>query len=108
MSSEHPKEFYCAMGCNDAITKYSIKLRNQLGTPPAPGLVPDTLNATSLRLEWNFPEAKNLGIGYLLQWTFDEHQDWQYCNNQTWSPHNTVFIENLQPYTKYKVCSKNK
>lgn len=100
---EHPKELYCAMGCNEAIVRYSSHLGIQLGTPPAPALVADSLTATSLQLEWNFPEARDSGLSLLLQWRYEEKADWQYSKNQTWTSHNTVFVDNLQPYTKYRV-----
>lgn len=92
------------MGCNDATTSYFAELRLQLGTPPAPALVADSLTATSLKLEWHFPEAKKAGLRYLIQWKYEEiAATWQFCRNQTWGRQDTVFVENLQPYTKYRV-----
>lgn len=100
-----PKELYCVMGCNDAVTKYFSQLRIQLGTPPAPALVADSLQSTSLKLEWNFPEAKKAGLDCHIQWKYEElSASWQYCRNTTWDNQNSIVsINNLQPYTKYKV-----
>ncbi|RZC34249.1 proto-oncogene tyrosine-protein kinase ROS, partial [Asbolus verrucosus] len=99
-----PKELYCVMGCNDAMTKYFSQLKSKLLTPPAPALVADSLNATSLKLEWNFPEAKRVGLTYHVQWKYEElTATWHYCRNASWNQDDTVvLIENLQPYTKYR------
>lgn len=93
------------MGCNDAITKYFSQLRILLGLPPAPALLADSLSATSLKLEWNFPVARKAGLSCHLQWKYEElSASWQYCRNVTWDQENNVFfVENLQPYTKYRV-----
>jgi proto-oncogene tyrosine-protein kinase ROS len=75
---------------------------DEIGTPPAPALVADTLTATSLSLEWEGSRFSN--ISYLVQWRYEELAGaWQYCRNQSWGPHSTVLVENLQPYTKYRV-----
>jgi proto-oncogene tyrosine-protein kinase ROS len=99
-----PKALYCVMGCNDAMTKYFSQLKSKLLTPPAPALVADSLNATSLKLEWNFPEAKRVGLTYHVQWKYEElTATWHFCRNATWNQDDTVvLIENLQPYTKYR------
>lgn len=92
------------MGCNNAVSNYFVQLKIRLGTPPAPALVADSLTATSLRLEWDFPEAKQAGLSYLVQWRYEKLADtWQFCRNQSWGPQDTVFVDNLQPYTKYRV-----
>ncbi|GLH07146.1 Protein sevenless [Gryllus bimaculatus] len=97
-----PKEFYCIMGCNDALNRYFQKLKDEIGTPPAPVLVADTLTDTSLSLEWE-GMSKYSNISYLVQWRYEELAGaWQYCRNQTWGPHPTILVENLQPYTKYR------
>lgn len=76
-----------------------------IGIPAAPALVADTLTATSLSLEWDGPRFAN--ISYLVQWRYEEIADtWQYCRNQSWGPHSTVTVENLQPYTKYRVGNR--
>ncbi|CAG9837984.1 unnamed protein product [Diabrotica balteata] len=104
----NPKELYCVIGCNDAVTKYFSNLRKLLGTPPAPALLADSLKSDSLKLEWNYPDAKKTGISCLLQWQYEEFStsksSWQYCRNTTWDPDNNIFyVQDLQPYTKYRV-----
>ncbi|KAK4881780.1 hypothetical protein RN001_005099 [Aquatica leii] len=97
------KELYCVMSCNDALTRYFNQLKAKLGTPIAPALVADSLTSTSLRLEWKFPEAKHAGLKYFVQWRYEElAASWQYCRNHTWGPDDTVIVDNLQPYTKYR------
>lgn len=96
------------MGCNDAITRYFSQLRNLLGKPPAPALLADSLNATSLKLEWDFPEARDAGLNCHVQWKYEElmtmTNTWQYCRNAIWDVKNNVFyVDGLQPYTKYRV-----
>lgn len=94
------------MGCNYAVDSYFAQLRTRLGSPPAPALVADSLTATSLRLEWSFPEAKGAGLDYVVQWKYEELAGaWQFCRNQTWDDHDTVFVGDLQPYTKYRVST---
>ncbi|XP_054270502.1 proto-oncogene tyrosine-protein kinase ROS isoform X2 [Macrosteles quadrilineatus] len=95
------KELYCVMGCNDAVNRYFHELKERIGTLPPPALVADSLTATSLSLEWDGPRLPN--ISYLVQWRYEEIADtWQYCRNQSWGPHATVRVDNLQPYTKYR------
>ncbi|XP_031333150.1 proto-oncogene tyrosine-protein kinase ROS isoform X2 [Photinus pyralis] len=97
------KELYCVMSCNDALTRYCNQLRAKLGTPIAPALVADSLTSTSLRLEWKFPEAIHAGLKYFVQWRYEElAASWQYCRNHSWGPNDTVMVDNLQPYTKYR------
>ncbi|PSN29529.1 hypothetical protein C0J52_27875 [Blattella germanica] len=74
---------------------------DDIGTPPAPALVADSLTATSLSLEWEGSRFSN--ISYLVEWRYEELAGtWQYCRNQSWGPHSIVVVENLQPYTKYR------
>lgn len=97
------------MGCNEAISQYSAQLRNEVKLPIAPALVADSLSSTSLWLEWNFPNFIKLGLNVSLQWKYEHSNEWQYYNNNnnTWTNQNTIFVENLKPYTKYKVSKKN-
>lgn len=98
------KELYCVMGCNDAMTRYFTLLKELIGIPPAPALVADSLTATSLSLKWNFGRVEYAGVRYLVQWMYEElSAEWQYCRNQTWGTQDVVFVDNLQPYTKYRV-----
>lgn len=107
-----PKEMYCVMGCNDAQSRYFRWLRTEVGIPRAPALVPDTLNATSLTLEWEIPpKLIDLTLGrsfvpksYLVQWRYEEVDgDWKFCRNQSMGRNSTVRVDNLQPYTRYRV-----
>lgn len=99
-----PKELYCVMGCNDAMTKYFSQIKTKLLTPPAPALVADSRNATSVKLEWNFPEAKREGLSLHVQWKQEElSAAWHYCRNASWESDKVVLVENLKPYTKYRV-----
>ncbi|KAG7201761.1 hypothetical protein KM043_004482 [Ampulex compressa] len=78
---------------------------SEIGIPPAPALVADSLTATSLRLEWKGIdiERRGGGISYLVQWRYEElAETWQYCRNQSWGEDDQILVENLQPYTKYR------
>lgn len=84
----------------------------EVGTPQAPALVADSLTATSLALEWENPAAfvrlsrrrSNPLEGYLVQFRFEENVgDWKFCNNQSIGHNSTIVVENLNPYTKYRV-----
>ncbi|XP_060523893.1 proto-oncogene tyrosine-protein kinase ROS isoform X2 [Cylas formicarius] len=98
------RELYCVMGCNDAIAKYFSELRSRLGIPPAPALLAGSLESTSLKLEWKFPEAVKVGLNCHVQWRYEElAATWQYCRNVTWNADNSnFFVQGLQPYTKYR------
>ncbi|XP_076178506.1 receptor protein-tyrosine kinase sevenless isoform X1 [Ptiloglossa arizonensis] len=100
-----PKELYCVLGCHDALNRYFQQLKAEIGDPPAPALVADSLTATSLRLEWKGIdiERRGGGISYLVQWRYEElAETWQYCRNQSWGEDDQILVENLQPYTKYR------
>ncbi|XP_008552558.1 proto-oncogene tyrosine-protein kinase ROS isoform X3 [Microplitis demolitor] len=100
-----PKELYCVLGCHDALNRYFQQLKAEIGVPPAPALVADSLTATSLRLEWKGVDIKRraAGISYLVQWRYEElAETWQYCRNQSWGEDDQILVENLQPYTKYR------
>ncbi|XP_039755125.1 proto-oncogene tyrosine-protein kinase ROS isoform X1 [Pararge aegeria] len=95
------RELYCVMGCNEALNTYLQKVRDLLGTPPAPALVADSLTATSLSLVWDAPNLGNLS--YLLQWRYEELPgSWQYYSNSSHSDKSIIHVENLRPYTKYR------
>ncbi|XP_011637649.1 proto-oncogene tyrosine-protein kinase ROS isoform X2 [Pogonomyrmex barbatus] len=100
-----PKELYCVLGCHDALNRYFQQLKAEIGTPPAPALVADSLTATSLSLEWKGVDIDRRagGISYLVQWRYEElAETWQYCRNQSWGEGDQILVENLQPYTKYR------
>lgn len=84
----------------------------EIGTPPAPALLADSLTSTSLSLEWEVPDhlsnimkrRKNVLRNYLVQWRYEESgNDWKYYRNQSMEDSTTIRVENLQPYTKYRV-----
>ncbi|XP_023290821.1 proto-oncogene tyrosine-protein kinase ROS isoform X2 [Orussus abietinus] len=103
-----PKELYCVLGCHDALNRYFQQLKAEIGVPPAPALVADSLTATSLRLEWKGIDIKKQGggISYLVQWRYEELvETWQYCRNQSWGEDDQILVDNLQPYTKYRVTT---
>ncbi|XP_011687300.1 PREDICTED: proto-oncogene tyrosine-protein kinase ROS isoform X2 [Wasmannia auropunctata] len=100
-----PKELYCVLGCHDALNRYFQQLKAEIGIPPAPALVADSLTATSLSLEWKGVDIdRRAGITYLVQWRYEERAEtWQYCRNQSWDRESDqILVENLQPYTKYR------
>lgn len=85
---------------------------DEVGTPSAPALVADSLTATSLSLEWEIPPRLNqftkgrpyITKSYLVQWRYEEVVgDWKFCRNQSMGDNSTVRVDNLQPYTKYRV-----
>lgn len=87
-----------------------LGLPAEIGIPPAPALVADSLTATSLRLEWKGIdiERRGGGISYLVQWRYEElAETWQYCRNQSWGEDDQILVENLQPYTKYRVSKSS-
>lgn len=95
----------------------------KIGRPVAPALVADSLTSTSLSLEWDGTKYSNLShlnqwrheefarmglsnSSYLVQWRYEELAGaWQYCRNQTWGHSSIVTVNNLQPYTKYRVST---
>lgn len=110
------KELYCVVGCNDALSRYFKWLKNEIGTPEAPSLVADSLSAYSLSLSWTVPKkfyslARGKTIhsnptfrNYLVQWRYEEFmQDWKFSIYQSIGDNDTIRLDNLQPYTKYRV-----
>lgn len=102
------------MGCNDALQRYFKWLKAEIGSPPAPALVADSLTATSLSLEWKIPDRlvqlsrhkDHAPRSYLVQWRYEEVAgDWKFCRNQSMGDNSTIRVDNLQPYTKYRVGS---
>ncbi|KAJ2951162.1 hypothetical protein O0L34_g5554 [Tuta absoluta] len=95
------RELYCVMGCNEALNTYFQKLKELIGTPPAPALVADSLTATSLSLVW---EPHMLGnLTYLVQWRYEELPgSWIYYSNTSHLDRSIINVENLRPYTKYR------
>lgn len=100
---------HCALGCNEALSKYFDRLKNLIGVPAAPALVANSLTATSLALEWSgAPLPVSDGGRLLAQWRYEEQSAaWHFCRNQTWddSPSKVVNVYGLHPYTKYRVSN---
>ncbi len=108
-------ELYCVMGCNDALNRYFKWLKQEVGTPAAPALVADTLSAYSLSLQWSVPQkfyelARGKTIhsypifkNYLVQWRYEFMVNWQFSLFQNIGDNSTIRLENLKPYTKYRV-----
>lgn len=77
----------------------------------APALIAGTLNSTSLSLEWDIPKrlteltkTNMYHQSYLVQWRYEESAgDWTFCRNQSMGENSTVKVEDLHPYTKYRV-----
>lgn len=85
---------------------------DEIGTPPAPALLADSLTSTSLSLEWEVPDhlssimkrRKNVLRNYLVQWRYEESgNDWKYYRNQSLENTSPIRVENLQPFTSYRV-----
>lgn len=95
-----------------SIVQLKICFSAEIGTPPAPALLADSLSSTSLSLEWEVPEhlsklmkrRRNVLKNYLVQWRYEESgNDWKYYRNQSMEDTSTIYVDNLQPYTKYRV-----
>lgn len=101
------------MGCNDALNRFLKWLKAEIGNPPAPALVADTLTATALSLEWEIPQRLaeithgflKPPTNYLVQYKFEEiPSDWKFYSDAEVAA-STIHVESLQPYTKYRVRS---
>lgn len=85
----------------------------EVGSMTAPALIAGTLNSTSLSLEWDIPKrlteitkTNMYHQSYLVQWRYEEVAgDWKFCRNQSMGENSTIKVENLHPYTKYRVSS---
>lgn len=110
------RQIFCVKGCNDASNFYFEWIKQEVSSPAAPALVPDSLTSRTLSLEWFVP-AKFLELAkgnlfkktknetYFVQCHEDAEDDWKICGNQTIYENSTIHMERLQPYTKYKVKS---
>jgi hypothetical protein len=86
-------------------------------SPIAPALIPDSLTSTSLSLEWSVPSKfselakgnlfkKTKNETYFVQCYEDYEDDWKLCGTQTIYENSTIHMEQMQPYTKYKVRTR--
>ncbi|GFQ68878.1 proto-oncogene tyrosine-protein kinase ROS [Trichonephila clavata] len=94
--------FYCTIGCNIAINLYMKAIEDEVGTPAQPYLVAETRTNTSITIEWGRSVYEN--ISYLVQFRYDSHySDWDYYKpGDIIKEKNSLKIENLHPYTKYR------
>lgn len=108
------RQIFCVKGCNDASNFYFQWIKQEVSSPAAPALVPDSLTATTLSLEWFVPSKfaelakgnlfkKTKNETYFVQCHEDSEDDWKICGNQSIYENSTIHMERLQPYTKYKV-----
>ena len=109
------RQIYCIKGCNDASNFYFLWIRQEVQSLTAPALIPDSLTSKSLSLEWSVPaKFSELAKGNLFKKIKNEtyfvqcHEDceddvWKLCGEQTIYENSTIHMENLHPYTKYKV-----
>lgn len=87
----------------DVSKRIKIYFSESVGSLRAPTINYDSLTATSLNLTWRRLNNFHDNFKYLVQQRYEDLQnDWNYCN-QTKLGKNEVFVENLQPYTKYSV-----
>ncbi|CRK90687.1 CLUMA_CG004384, isoform A, partial [Clunio marinus] len=107
------RQIFCVKGCNDASNFYFQWIKQEVSSPAAPALVPDSLTSTTLSLEWFVPSKflelakgnlfkKTKNETYFVQCYEDAEDDWKICGNQTIYENSTIHMERLQPYTKYK------
>jgi hypothetical protein len=108
------RQIFCVKGCNDASNFYFQWIKQEVLSPAAPALVPDSLTSTTLSLEWFVPSMflelakgnlfkKTKNETYFVQCYEESEDDWKICGNQTIFENSTIHMGRLQPYTKYKV-----
>lgn len=108
------RQIYCIKGCNEASNFYFQWIRQEVQSPMAPALIPDSLTSTSLSLEWSVPSKfselakgnlfkKTKNETYFVQCYEDYEDDWKLCGMQTIYENSTIRLEKIHPYTKYKV-----
>ncbi|GFT84439.1 proto-oncogene tyrosine-protein kinase ROS [Nephila pilipes] len=95
---------YCTIGCNIAINLYMKAIEDEVGTPAQPYLVAETRTNTSITIAWNRSIYQN--ISYLVQFRYDSGSkyasDWEYYNPVNMIKENSLKVEGLHPYTKYR------
>ncbi|XP_070506786.1 proto-oncogene tyrosine-protein kinase ROS isoform X3 [Chironomus tepperi] len=107
------RQIYCIKGCNEASNFYFLWIKQEVQSPMAPALIPDSLTSTSLSLEWSVPSKfselakgnlfkKTKNETYFVQCYEDYEDDWKLCGKQTIYENSTIRLENIHPYTKYK------
>ncbi|XP_035224053.1 uncharacterized protein LOC118196708 [Stegodyphus dumicola] len=93
---------YCVRGCNIAINLYIQSLEEEIGTPAAPYLVAETRTNSSITIEWT-AASPYLNISYLVQYRYSHSSDWEYYKPHNLLKDNWLKVEDLHPYTKYRV-----
>ena len=112
------RQIYCIKGCNEASNFYFQWIKQEVQSPMAPALIPDSLTSTSLSLEWSVPSKfselakgnlfkKTKNETYFVQCYEDYEDDWKLCGKQTIYENSTIRLENIHPYTKYKVSDND-
>jgi hypothetical protein len=108
------RQIFCVKGCNDALHSYFQWIKQEVSTAVAPALVPDSLTSTSLSLEWSVPAKffelakgnlfkKTKNETYFVQCFEDSEVEWKICGNQTIYDNSTIHVEQLHPYSQYRV-----
>lgn len=114
MSDFDNRQIFCVKGCNDALFFYFQWIKQEVPSLMAPALVPDSLTSRTLSLEWSVPSKfyelakgdlfkKTKNETYFVQCFEDSDVDWKICGNQTIYDNSTIHMEQLHPYTQYKV-----
>lgn len=109
------RQIFCVKGCIEASNFYFEFMQEEFPSLLAPALVPDSLTSTTLSLEWSVPERfLELSRGkrknsrkFFVQCLEESEGDWKICGQQTIFANSTVHLEQLQPYTKYKVNTQS-
>ncbi|XP_064488538.1 proto-oncogene tyrosine-protein kinase ROS-like isoform X2 [Ornithodoros turicata] len=95
------KDVFCLMGCNLAISAYLESIKAQVGEPTEPSLVADSATYHTVTIRWVPSPWRN--VSYLVQWRYDSLPgDWEYYKPQLPLQTNTVRVDGLHPYTKYR------
>ena len=73
------RQIYCIKGCNEASNFYFQWIKQEVQSPMAPALIPDSLTSTSLSLEWSVPSK----FWRWLEIVWEANDLWKFYNS-TW------------------------